>query len=96
MRCLPNAPLTVRLEDNASYLSILRPQMGKFFILVGTISIGIGLLLTFMPQSSAFKIGRLPGDFYIKKDNFTFYFPLTTSILLSVLLTLVLSLLSRK
>ena len=72
------------------------PQMGKFFILVGAIFIGIGLLLTFMSQFSSFKIGRLPGDIYIKKDNFTFYFPLTTSILLSVLLTLVLSLLSRK
>jgi hypothetical protein len=49
-----------------------------------------------MSQFPSFKIGRLPGDIYIKRDHFTFYFPLTTSILLSVLLTLVLSLLSRK
>jgi len=72
------------------------PQMGKFFILIGAVFVGVGLFLTLVSQFSSFKIGRLPGDIYIKKDHFTFYFPLTTSILLSVLLTLVLSLLSRK
>ena len=71
-------------------------QMGKLLIFVGAIFVGLGLFLTFMSQFSSFKIGRLPGDIYIKRGNFTFYFPLTTSILLSVLLTLVLSLLSRK
>jgi len=70
--------------------------MGKLFIVVGAIFVGTGLLLTLVSQFSSFKIGRLPGDIYIKKDNFTFYFPLTTSILLSVLLSLVLSLLSKK
>ena len=70
--------------------------MGKFFILIGAVFVGVGLFLTLVSQFSSFKIGRLPGDIYIKKDHFTFYFPLTTSILLSVLLTLVLSLLSRK
>jgi hypothetical protein len=72
------------------------PQMGKLFILVGALFVVIGLLLTFVFPLLSLKIGRLPGDVYIKRDNFTFYFPLTTSILLSVLLTLVLSLLSRK
>ena len=38
---------------------------------------------------------RLPGDFHIKRDNFTFYFPLTTSIVLSLLLTLLLALFRR-
>jgi hypothetical protein len=70
--------------------------MGKLLILVGSVFIGIGLFLTFAPQFTSFKLGRLPGDIYIKKDNFTFYFPLTTSILLSVLLTLLFALLSRK
>jgi ABC-type sugar transport system permease subunit len=72
------------------------PRMGKLFIVVGAVFVVIGLVLTFVSPFSSLKIGRLPGDIYIKKDNFTFYFPLTTSILLSVLLTLVLSLLSRK
>lgn len=41
-------------------------------------------------------IGRLPGDIYLKKGSFTFYFPLTTSLLLSLLLTLVLTLFGRR
>ena len=72
------------------------PQVSKLLILIGVVFIGLGLLLSFMSQFSSFKIGRLPGDIYIKKDHFTFYFPLTTSILLSVILTLVFSLLSRR
>jgi len=70
--------------------------MGKLLILVGSVFIGIGLFLTFGPHFTSFKLGRLPGDIYIKKDNVTFYFPLTTSILLSVLVTLLFALLSRK
>ena len=64
-------------------------QMGKLFILVGAIFVGLGLFLTFMSQFSSFKIGRLPGDIYIKRGNFTFYFPLMTSIILSILLTFI-------
>ncbi len=40
-------------------------------------------------------LGRLPGDIRIERENFTFYFPLATSILLSILLTLILNLLGR-
>jgi hypothetical protein len=72
------------------------PPIGKLFILLGVVFIGIGLLLSLASHFSFFKLGKLPGDIYIKRDNFTFYFPLTTSILLSLLLTLIFSLLSRK
>lgn len=41
-------------------------------------------------------LGKLPGDFYVRKGSFTFYFPLTTCLLLSVLLTLVLTLFGRR
>jgi hypothetical protein len=41
-------------------------------------------------------LGRLPGDIYIERRNFTFFFPLTTSILISVILSLVVYLLSRR
>jgi hypothetical protein len=41
-------------------------------------------------------IGRLPGDIYIRKGDFTFYFPLATSILISILLTLLFSLFGRR
>jgi len=70
--------------------------MGKLFIILGAVFLAIGLWLTFAPHFSFGKLGRLPGDFHIKRDNFTFYFPLTTCILVSLLLTLLFSILSRK
>ena len=71
-------------------------NIGKLLIIFGIVIflIGAGLIIF-----SKFKIpflGRLPGDFIIKRENFTFYFPLTTSIIISVILTIILSLFSKK
>jgi len=65
--------------------------MGRILILVGILIAGIGLLIML-----GVPIGRLPGDFRIQRGNFSFYFPLTTSILVSVVLTLVMMFLSRR
>lgn len=57
------------------------------------IYIGIGLIILGLIVSAAGKIpwlGHLPGDITIQRDRFTFYFPLTTGILISVIITLVL------
>jgi hypothetical protein len=62
--------------------------LGKLLILVGVFIIVIGIL--FLIGEKIPWIGRLPGDFIIKRDKFTFYFPLATSILISIILTLVL------
>ena len=64
--------------------------MGRLLIILGLLIAGVGLLVTM-----GLPIGRLPGDFTIRRGNFTFYFPLATSILLSVLLTLVMYWLRR-
>ena len=64
--------------------------MGKLLVIVGILIAGVGLLVMM-----GLPIGRLPGDFTVKRGNATFYFPLATSILASILLTLVLSLLRR-
>ena len=64
--------------------------MGKLLVIVGIIIAGVGLLVMM-----GLPIGRLPGDFTVKRGNATFYFPLATSILASILLTLLLSLLRR-
>jgi hypothetical protein len=72
------------------------PQMGKAFILTGVIFLILGLVLTFASHFSFLRLGRLPGDLIIKRDNFSFYFPLTTSIVLSILLTLIFALFSRR
>ncbi len=72
------------------------PQMGKILIGTGIALLVAGLLLTFSSHLSFGRIGRLPGDIYIKRENFSFYFPLTTCLLVSLLLTVIFSLLSRK
>lgn len=61
-------------------------DFGKLFMMVGIFLLLIGFLLSFSDKIP-FNPGRLPGDIYIKKENFSFYFPLTTSILLSIVLS---------
>ncbi len=71
-------------------------MVGKWLVKIGGILLIIGALLWFFRDVPILnKIGRLPGDIRIQKDNFTFYFPLTTSILISLVLTLIFWLLKR-
>jgi Protein of unknown function (DUF2905) len=65
--------------------------VGRTLIIVGLLVAGVGVLMTM-----GLPIGRLPGDFTIRRGNFTFYFPLTSSIIASIVLTLVLMLLGRR
>jgi len=69
-------------------------NMGKIFIFLGAVLILIGLMFMFF-EKMPFGFGKLPGDIYIKRDNFVFYFPITTSILISVFLSLIFILLSK-
>ena len=64
--------------------------MGKTLVLIGVVIAGLGVLMML-----GLPIGRLPGDFYVKRGSFSFYFPLATSIILSVILTLLLALFRR-
>jgi hypothetical protein len=61
--------------------------MARFLIILGLIILATGLL---WPLLTKLGIGRLPGDIVIERDNYTIYFPLMTSILLSILLSVVL------
>ena len=61
-------------------------QLGKILVVLGAFLVASGLLFIFGARVPF--LGKLPGDILIKKENFTFYFPLTTSILLSVVLSL--------
>lgn len=67
--------------------------LGKSLIVFGLIIAVLGVVLTFAGKIPW--LGRLPGDIYVKRDNFTFYFPLATSILISVILSLILWLLRK-
>ena len=70
--------------------------MAKVFIVLGLVFLAVGLILNFAGHFSFFKLGRLPGDLVFKRDQFTLYLPLTTSIVLSILLTLILSFFFRR
>jgi len=62
--------------------------MGKFLIIIGAVLVILGLMLHFLPRLPF--PGKLPGDIVIEKGNFKMYLPITTSILLSIILTLIL------
>jgi hypothetical protein len=69
-------------------------NLGKTLIFIGGLLALFGLILTL--AGKVHWIGRLPGDVYVQKKNFSFYFPLTTGILISAVITLILWLLNRK
>jgi uncharacterized protein HemY len=68
--------------------------LGKLLILCGGILVIVGALLLLVAKTPW--LGRLPGDIYIQRPHFSFFFPLTTSLLISAILTLVLYFLSRR
>lgn len=65
-------------------------HLGRFLITFGIIIVCVGVLLLLLRNSGIPFLGKLPGDIIIQRKNFTFFFPLTTSILLSILLSLIL------
>ncbi len=67
---------------------------GKIIILIGVIVVLAGVIVYFFHDKLNW-IGRLPGDVRIEKENFRFYFPITTMILLSLLVTLVVQVIKR-
>ncbi len=69
-------------------------EIGKLLLVAGLVIAGVGLLLLLADRVPW--IGRLPGDIVIQRGNWTFYFPLATSLLLSVILTLIVWLISRR
>jgi hypothetical protein len=64
--------------------------LGKTLVLIGLGIAGLGLVMML-----GLPLFRLPGDFYVKRGNFSFYFPLATSIILSIILTLIFALFRR-
>jgi hypothetical protein len=67
---------------------------GKILLIIGLVIAGIGGL--FLLGGKIPWIGRLPGDFYYKGKNFSFYFPLATSIVISIIITIILMFIGRK
>lgn len=71
-------------------------HIAKFLIILGVIIAAFGILLLLFRNSGIPFLGKLPGDIIIQRKNFTFYFPIVTSILLSILLSLIFYFFSRR
>lgn len=71
-------------------MSSVVASLGKTLVLVGLVVAGVGVLMML-----GVPLGRLPGDFSVRRGNISFYFPLATSIILSILLTLILAFFRR-
>lgn len=63
--------------------------LGRVLVVVGCVTVVVGLLLMLAPKLPW--LGHLPGDFVVRRERVTFYFPLATSIVVSLVLTLVLN-----
>jgi hypothetical protein len=70
-------------------------ELGKVLVVFGVALVAVGALLALGVRLPG-RLGRLPGDIVIRRENFTLYFPLVTCLLLSVILSLVFSLLGRR
>ena len=68
-------------------------EMGKWLILLGLVITVAGIVLVFADKTGW--LGRIPGDIYIKRENFTFYFPLATCIIISAIISFILWLIRK-
>jgi uncharacterized protein HemY len=67
--------------------------LGRFLIITGLVIVAMGGLLLWLDRglpSGLNWLGRLPGDIYLQRKNFTFFFPVTTSLIISLILSMVL------
>jgi Protein of unknown function (DUF2905) len=72
----------------------MNSDTGKWIIIVGVFIVLAGIIIYFFHDKLHW-IGRLPGDIRIEKENFRFYFPLATMIVLSLLVTLIVNIIKR-
>ncbi len=69
-------------------------ELGRYLMIIGLALAAVGTIIWLMPKVPW--LGKLPLDFHFKRENFTFYFPLGTCILISIILTLILALFRKK
>lgn len=72
----------------------MNQETGKYILFIGIAIVVIGILIYFFHDKLHW-IGRLPGDIRIEKENFRFYFPITTMILISLLLTVIIRIIRK-
>ncbi|MDD5005211.1 MAG: DUF2905 domain-containing protein [Candidatus Omnitrophica bacterium] len=69
-------------------------EIGKLLIILGVFIVFVGILLITVGKIPF--LGKLPGDIHVQKENFSFYFPITTSIIVSIVLSLIFWLFSKR
>lgn len=72
----------------------MNSQTGKWIIVAGILIVVIGIIIYFFHDKLNW-LGKLPGDIRVEKENFRFYFPITTMIILSIILTLLINILKK-
>lgn len=72
----------------------MNPQTGKWIIITGVLIAIIGVLIHFFHDKLNW-LGKLPGDIRIERDNFRFYFPITTMIIISIIFTVVINIFKK-
>ncbi|PLX70285.1 MAG: DUF2905 domain-containing protein [Denitrovibrio sp.] len=73
----------------------MNADFGKTLIIIGAIIMAAGVVYIILSKTGI-NLGKLPGDIHIKKDNFSFHFPIVTSIVISIVITLILNFFFRK
>lgn len=73
----------------SNIVKLIMSDLGKTIIFAGIILIVVGLIVSVMGKIPG--IGKMPGDILVKRENFTFYAPIASSILISIILTLLLN-----
>lgn len=76
------------MKNRGVYMS----SLGKMLLMMGIVLMLIGGILII---GERFGLGKLPGDIFIQKGNFTFFFPIVSTLIISLLLTLILNILKR-
>lgn len=72
----------------------MHTQIGKYIIIAGVIIVLIGIIIYFFGDKLGW-LGRLPGDIHVEKQNVKVYFPVTTMIVISIILTLLVNLIKK-
>jgi hypothetical protein len=81
-------------STDPSYFCMMNSDTGKWIIIVGGFIVLAGVII-YLFHDKLHWIGRLPGDIRIERENFKFYFPLATMIVLSLLVTLIVNIIRR-
>lgn len=77
------------VDRSTIYLSDQMQQLGKYLLLIGILLVIAGIILYFFGNKFTW-LGKLPGDIRVEKEHFRFYFPITTMIILSLLISIIL------